>query len=307
MKEVRKRLKKLGTAVSVVALLLVSAQVSAGELQKIWCLKTDKGQYIEMARVSMLVAVDGQSTFEVVVKNGQGATGVSSVTFEFHESDYDFAASEDDFDAKATGPWCLITDRGDSIAMSRVQMLANVDAESKFEVVTREGDGATGVVSARFARGLSSTSGGFKPDNGEQEPETHSGPLYLITDKGVQQPMSNVGMLANIDQSGRFEVVLHDGGSLTEVESVTFRVGDDPTAIRQTEAESMLRLQTPVHFELRLSGCGDAHKAYVYDLKGAEVAVAAVADGVTAIQVAHLPAGIYIVKVGAKNLKFTKK
>lgn len=40
-----------------------------------WCLKTDQGQYIEMARVAMLAAVDGQAAFEVVVREGQEPWG----------------------------------------------------------------------------------------------------------------------------------------------------------------------------------------------------------------------------------------
>ena len=63
---------------AVFMLFVVSFEARGQDLQ--WCLKTDQGQYIEMARVSMLVAVDGQSTFEVVVREGQGAVGVSSIT-----------------------------------------------------------------------------------------------------------------------------------------------------------------------------------------------------------------------------------
>ena len=98
--------------------------------------------------------------------------------------------------------------------------------------------------------------------------------MFLITDKGEEQPLSNVSMLANVDQDGRFEVVLHAGSNMTGVEYVTFRVGTNDTGIREHVAGTELRLLTPVHFELKLSGCGD---------------------------------GVYIAKVGNKNLKFIKK
>ena len=64
---------------------------------------------------------------------------------------------------------------------------------------------------------------------------------------------------------------------------------------------------TPVHQQLSLSGCGNATSAQVYSLDGKMLAEAAAADGNTTIQVGHLPAGVYVVRVGHKALKFTKK
>jgi hypothetical protein len=453
LKTVRNRLLK---TLALLVLPFVPIDVGAQDMQ--WCLKTDQGQFIEMARVEMLVAVDGQSTFEVVVRQGQGAVGVKSITFELHESDYVAPADDEPIVDTATGPWCLITDQGDSIAMSRVemlanidgtnqfevvttdganstgvtnvrfgrglsnssggfvkidpsqpkpqdpnrynpwcmitdqkdtiamsrvqmianvdgdnrfeivvsdganvsgaqfvrfahgdsktaggfqkitagqepkpqqgdgpwclitdqndsiamsrvQMLANVDADGKFEIVTRDGQGAVGVRNVRFARGLNENSGGFQPYQENPEPtEPLSGPLYLFTDKGDKQPLSNVSMLANIDQQGKFEVVLRSGDNLTGVQYVTFNIGAEGTGIQQqTVVDNMLRLLTPVHSELKLSGCGDAQTAIVYDIKGSEVASAPVVSGTTTISVTHLPAATYIVKVGSKALKFIKK
>jgi hypothetical protein len=42
-------------------------------------------------------------------------------------------------------------------------------------------------------------------------------------------------------------------------------------------------------------------------MNGTQVAGAAVNDGQTTVYVADLPAGVYVVKVGKKALKFTKK
>ena len=53
--------------------------------QQVWCLKTDKGHYIEMSRVQKLTSVDEQGLFKVAVSQGQGASGVESVTFEMHK------------------------------------------------------------------------------------------------------------------------------------------------------------------------------------------------------------------------------
>ena len=160
----------------------------------------------------------------------------------------------------------------------------------------------------RFARGLSALSGGFDPNYSEAEPEPEPlpGPLYLITNDEREQPMQNVAMLANVDSQGKFEVVLHAGNNLTGVEYVTFRVGEG-NAIRSTRTDRVLTLLTPVHFELKLSGCDGATEAVVYDLNGRQQAKATVSNGATTISVAHMPAGIYIVKVGNKSLKFTKE
>ena len=54
--------------------------------KQVWCMKTDKGQYIEMSRVQKLTDVDKQELFKVAVSQGKGASGVKSVTFEKHES-----------------------------------------------------------------------------------------------------------------------------------------------------------------------------------------------------------------------------
>ena len=277
-----------------------------------WCMITDQHDTIAMSRVQMVANVDGDNRFEVVTSDGANVSGALYVRFAHGDSPTaggfeKINAGEQPKPQEGDGPWCLITDQGDSIAMSRVQLLANVDADGRFEIVTRDGEGAVGVRNVRFARGLNENSGGFNPYQEQPEETPLSGPLYLITDKGQEQPLANVEMLANVDQNGKFEVVLHAGSNLTDVQYVTFRIGEGDTGIRQTTADNMLRLLTPVHFELKLSGCDGAEKAIVYDAKGMEVATAPVAGGTTTISVAHLPVGVYVAKVGNKSLKFVKQ
>ena len=267
-----------------------------------------------MSRVQMIANVDGNNRFEIVVSDGANVSGAQFVRFAHGDSKtaggfQKITAGQEPKPQQGDGPWCLITDQNDSIAMSRVQMLANVDDDGKFEIVTRDGQGAVGVRNVRFARGLNEYSGGFQPYQEDPEPtEPLSGPLYLFTDKGDKQPLSNVSMLANIDQQGQFEVVLRSGNNLTGISYVTFNIGAEGTGIQQQLAvDNMLRPLTPVHSELKLSGCGDALTAVVYDIKGSEVASAPVVSGTTTINVTHLPAATYIVKVGSKALKFIKK
>ena len=278
-----------------------------------WCMITDRKDTIAMSRVQMVANVDGDNRFEIVVSDGANVSGAQFVRFAHGDSKtaggfQKITAGSEPKPQQGDGPWCLITDQNDSIAMGRVQMLANVDADGKFEIITRDGQGAVGVKNVRFARGLNAESGGFQPYQEDDEPkEPLNGPLYLITNKGDQQPLSNVSMLANIDQTGEFEVILRDGNNLANVEYVTFSIGKTDTGISPVVADNMLRLLTPVHSELKLSGCGDAQTAVVYDIKGREVATAPVANGTTTISVVHMPAATYIVKVGNKALKFIKK
>ncbi len=278
-----------------------------------WCMITDRNDSIAMSRVQMVANVDGDKTFEVITSDGANVAGVNYVRFAHGNTMtsggfQEIINGEQPAYPEGEGPWCMITDQGDSIAVSRVQLLANVDQNGHFEVLTRDGQNAVGVRSVRFARGLSYNSGGFYPiDDQSEEPGTLDGELYMVTDTGEEQPLSNVAMLANVDDNGKFEVVLHAGINCTGVSYVTFFVKNGNVAITTPREPDMLNLMTPVHFELKLSGCGDATSAVVYDLRGVKVASAPVSNGTTTISVAHLPAALYIVKVGNKSLKFTKR
>ena len=74
-------------AAFLVGSLLMPCGLQAQTANQQWWLKTDKGQYIEMSRVKGLSNVDEEETFKVVVHEGQGASGVKSVTFEKNSLD----------------------------------------------------------------------------------------------------------------------------------------------------------------------------------------------------------------------------
>lgn len=84
-------------------LLLLPCGLLAQSKQQVWCLKTDKGHYIEMSRVKKFAKVDKENKFNVVFHEGSGATGVQSATFEKHvpvlygDADGDGSVTEDDF------------------------------------------------------------------------------------------------------------------------------------------------------------------------------------------------------------------
>lgn len=226
-------------ALLTAGLFLPSQTASAKEVM---CLKTNTGQYIEVVRVSMLVIPDGGSTFEIVVRDGEGATGVESITFEKHESDIDLSKYQ-----------------GGSSAFDNIDMTK---------------------------------------------------PVWLVTNTGKQFLVKDVKMLVSIDTQGVFEVVT-TGGNETGVTSVRFFRGDsDPTGIEEVKEirnVEQLRLLTPVSSQLALSGCGEAGSALVFALDGKQMAEAPVNNGHTTLFVGHLKAGVYVVKVGNKALKFIKK
>ncbi len=256
MTTLRQRWKTLLRATVLVAALLCSGHVLAA---KVSCLKTNTGQYIELARVSMMVVPDGGSTFEIVVSEGDGATGVESISFEWY-----------DREASGTDP---------------------VDDPSD-DPIDQPGDdpGDTPVVD---------------PGN---DPVFAA---YLFTSSGKYYKLSALPVLKPRQGSSNFDVVV---GSETDsdVSSVYFYRGEMPdiSAIDSpatASATEKLTLKTPISTQMVISGCGSAPKATIYAANGSQVAEAQVVNGVTTLHVAHLPAAVYIVKVGHKSLKFTKR
>lgn len=241
MRKVRQRRKTFVLAALLAAGLGISTHADAAK--KVMCLKTNTGQYIELARVSMMVVPDGGSTFEIVVKDGEGATNVSEVSFESHESDIDL---------------------------------------SKYQGQT----------------------------NGDVSPDMTK-PVYMITSTGKYYLMANLPVMVAKDGSDKFDIEVGNEKEI-DVSAVYFLRGDKPedTGVVSPEllpVREKLQLQSVVSSQMVISGCGDATKAVVYALDGRQVAEAPVANGVTTVQVSHLPSAVYIVKVGTKSLKFTKK
>lgn len=230
------------------ALLLsgLACATSAMAAKKVMCVKTNTGQYIEVVRISMMVVPDGGNTFEIVVKDGTGATGVQSISFEKHDSDIDLtkyvgnAPANDNPDLSK--PVFLLTSTGKYFYMKEKPVMKVKEGSSKIDITvgsTIEND----VEFVYFYRG----------------------------------PATNVGNMLGIDSP-----IYADG------------------------EEEKLTLQSPIHTQMQISGCGNATKAVLYSADGRKVAEAAVAHGASTLYVEHLPDGIYVVKVGKKSLKFIK-
>ena len=226
-----------------IAVMLCAYQAIAAEVM---CLKTNAGQFIEVVRVSMMVIPDGGSTFEIVVKDGEGASNVQSISFERHESDIDL---------------------------------------SKYS--------------------SSSSGSGETPD--------YSKPFFLMTNTGKYFYMKEKPELIAKEGSNNFDVKV---GSTTEsnVGKIYFFRGTEEEAGQaagietpKTVAEENLVLTRPISSQMTISGCGAAVEAVLYAADGRMVGKAAVSNGVSTVQVGHLTRGVYFVKVGKKSLKFMKK
>ena len=118
------------------AVLLCAPQAFA---KNVMCLKTNTGQYIEMARVSMMVVPDGGSTFEIVVSDGEGATYVESIRFEKHVSDFDLSkysgGSSDSDTPDMSKPVFLLTNTGKYFYMKDLPTMTAKDGSSLFDVI----------------------------------------------------------------------------------------------------------------------------------------------------------------------------
>ena len=119
-----------------VAVMLCAYQAIASEVM---CLKTNTGQFIEVVRVSMMVIPDGGSTFDILVKDGEGAANVQSVSFEKHESDIDLSK----YSGSSSGygeapdyskPFFLMTNTGKFFYMKDKPELIAKEGTDKFDV-----------------------------------------------------------------------------------------------------------------------------------------------------------------------------
>ena len=83
MRTVKQHWKTLTLAAIVAAGLGSATDANAAASKKnVMCVQTNTGNFFPVIRVSMMVVPDGGSTFEIVLKDGQGEAGVQSVSSE---------------------------------------------------------------------------------------------------------------------------------------------------------------------------------------------------------------------------------
>ena len=120
-------------------------------------------------------------------------------------------------------------------------------------------------------------------------------------------PMSTVGSLVAVDDAYDFTVLDSDGYVVREnVMKVVFKTAGelDPTAIRTVKQTNNL-LGRAVDGKLTLIGVSG--EVNVFDSAGKKQLTIVARGGETVVSIAHLPAGVYMVKCGSQSFKFTKK
>ena len=119
-----------------IAVMLCAYQAIAAEVM---CLKTNAGQFIEVVRVSMMVIPDGGSTFDILVKDGEGAANVQSISFERHESDIDLSKYSGSSSGNGEAPdyskpFFLMTSTGKFFYMKDKPELIAKEGSNNFDV-----------------------------------------------------------------------------------------------------------------------------------------------------------------------------
>ena len=239
---------KAMTLAAVAAIAMATPSEAA--TKNVMCVKTNKGNYFPVVRVSMMVVPDGGSTFEIVLKDGQGEANVQSISFEKHQEDIDLSKynekKEGTQSVDYSKPFYVFTNTGKFWKMKDVRPVLTVQEGTSLMTVIAGSAIEQNVSEIRFFRG---------------------------TEDELSQVMNSTGI----------------------------------ENLATAPAAENLQLQTPISEQMTVSGCGDANKAFVYALDGKKVSEAPVANGVTTVYVGQIPAGIYVLRVGNKALKFNKK
>jgi hypothetical protein len=344
-----------------------------------WILITNKDDSVAMSRVMMLVGTDANDKFEIVTSDGDNRTDVSYIRFAHGDTKdaggfkaYNTGSAPKPL-ANQNNPWCLITDNCDTVAMSRVQMIANVDDQNRFEIVTNDGAIFQNVCFIRFAHGDTPTAGGFQEISGGSSLPVVSGlgPWCLVTEKNDSVAVGRVQMLANVDGNSLFEVVTKYGDGVSGVQSVYFTRGlssrsggFDPNYkeavnvkgdanrdgfIDKKDVDCIVKhllgqtpekfstyladangdgkidmrdivaiinttitgvnpapLLTPVNNQITLSAFGSATVAMVLDMDGTVKGEYEVNNGSVTFNVSDLEPGAYLVEIGANSIVFLK-
>lgn len=213
---------------------------------------------------------------------------------------------------KQVNVWCAKTNTGNYFPLVRVSMMVVPDGSNTFEIVLKDGEGEANVSNISFEKHKEML------DLDKYKVESDGSPYIDLSKKCYM--FTNTGLFFSLgadkpkldvkDGSNLFNVTDRNGNVLaTDVETVRFMRTNDPSDIKSVtvEEEEKLKLLTPIGSQMLISGCGDAKTALVYSMNGNVVAQSEVESGVTTLQVSHLTAGIYIVKVGKKSLQFIKK
>ena len=134
MRTIEKKHQRVLAAILMGLLAMPCSLMAQNANKQVWWLKTDLGHYIEMSRVKKLANVNEQKAFEVIVSQGQGASGVLNVTFEKNslvvvKGDADGDGLVNDDDVKETVAY-ILGNESDNFDFAR----ADINGDGKVDV-----------------------------------------------------------------------------------------------------------------------------------------------------------------------------
>lgn len=131
---------------------------------------------------------------------------------------------------------------------------------------------------------------------------------YVVADGKQSVAVSEVEYMLFVDNSEEFSIVKKDGAVIASVMEATFS-SEPVSAVDElkNDAFDVSVFPNPVVAELNLKGLRENVTAKVFALDGALVAQAELSAENVRIDVAHLPAGMYVLQVNKTTVKFVKK
>lgn len=129
---------------------------------------------------------------------------------------------------------------------------------------------------------------------------------HIATDQHVYVPMDQVEYLLFVDDSNLFSIVKTNGEIISEVDHVYFR--NVPLAVEEVKQSFDISIfPNPVSSNLCLKGLNEDASVQVMTLAGALVIDTVVSPANANVDIAALPAGVYMLRVNETVIKFIKK
>lgn len=136
----------------------------------------------------------------------------------------------------------------------------------------------------------------------ENQPQWH-----VVTNEKEYIPISDLAYMLFSDNNETFSIVRNDNSTIDGLTSISF--ASVPLSVKSVSSEkiSLALYPNPVTSQLILKGLNDKTHISVLDINGRVVIDTTIDSTNTRIDVAHLPAGMYILKAKETSVKFIKK
>ena len=117
--------------------------------------------------------------------------------------------------------------------------------------------------------------------------------------------MSDVAYLLASDKASTFHIVCANGTIISEVASVSFEEVN-PTGVSLPEQKTAPQVVLDGD-AVTLSGLAAGTSVGIYTVEGQELSQRTVTGGETTMNIAGLPAGVYLLRTGKSTVKFMKR